>query len=144
MSSVEFASNPGGEAAFVRANRFILAEDSPDTPEDVPGNAQYAGYFAEQCSRWGWPVTFPEPTVKNGQLLYPVIRFGVNGRDGTIIYVIEGWQPSEFRSLALGIEPETPAEPSAEPEAETPEVITPAPSLKRGKPRDSDEAPPFA
>lgn len=132
MSKVEVTINPEtGAAAFLRANRFILAEDG-DTPNPVGSQADLAAAYALQSSRWGWPVTFPEPMERGGQELYPVLRFGTHDRDGTIIYLIERWQPAEFAELSLAAEPlegaqaETPTMPADKEPTPEPEVISPA------------------
>ena len=130
MSKVEYVINSeSGAAAFVRANRFYLADDG-ENPNPVGSQEDLAKAFAVQADRWGWPVTFPEPVERGGHLLFPVLRFGTNDRDGSIIYLIERWQPAEIAELALGepsggAQAETPESPEPQPTPE-PEVISPA------------------
>lgn len=114
-------------AAFSRNNPFILADDPENKSADTPSNAEYARLFAEQADRWGWPVTFPEPKETDGEMLYPVLQFGTNNRDGTVIYAVMDWQ---------SLSPSQPTEPESPEMAGTPEVISPAPSPKRGKSKE--------
>lgn len=128
MSKVEVTINPEtGAAAFLRANRFILAAEDEENPNPVGSQAELAAAYALQSSRWGWPVTFPEPMERGGKELYPVLRFGTHDRDGTIIYLIESWRPAKFAELSLETETtiETEVMVEIEPSPE-PETINPA------------------
>jgi hypothetical protein len=96
-------------AQFARIARFILA----DQPEN---NAELAQLFADQCNRFGWPVTFPDPQETERGTEYPVIAFIQNARDGTVEYGIIGWEPTYM--------------PEPKGMADNPEVISPASGAK--------------